>query len=195
MVALRNDRETYGLVARILHWGMGVIIIAMFAIGVYMRQLTYYDPLYQVLPNIHRSTGMILMALLVARILWKLMNPVPRDDHLKPIERRVSAAVHWIFYGLLFAIMTAGYLISTSDGRSVDVFGLVEIPSIYKNAAITKTVGWLHEYLSYALVGLVVLHAAAAIKHHVLDKDVTLIRMWSGKTGRKRTEIDAAPSG
>ena len=194
MTALRNDSNTYGLVARVLHWGMGLAILAMFAMGVYMRQLTYYDPLYQVLPNIHRSTGIILMVLLVARLIWKVANPTPSDDHLKPVERKISTLVHWVFYGLLLAIMVAGYLISTSDGRPISVFGLFEVPSLYKDTSITKTVGWLHEYMSYALIGLVVLHAAAAIKHHVIDKDVTLIRMWSGKSQRKDAPSDAAPA-
>lgn len=190
MGPLKNDQETYGLVARVLHWGMGLALFAMFGMGVYMRQLTYYDPLYQVLPDIHRSTGVVLMALLLARLVWKVMNPTPSDAHLTRFERHVSRAVHWVFYALIFAIMVAGYLISTSDGRPISVYGLFEIPAIYKNTEITRTVGWLHEYMSYALIGLAALHAGAAIKHHVFDKDMTLIRMVTGKKTSSTPETD-----
>jgi len=86
--------------------------------------------------------------------------------------------MHLALYVLLFAIMLSGYLISTADSRGIDVFEWFEVPgfgSLFENQE--DIAGLFHQYAAYSLIGLVILHAAAAIKHHFIDKDNTLKRM------------------
>ena len=128
---IRDTTTGYGLVSRILHWGMALAIVAMFALGVWMRTLDYYSPYYTLAPDIHRGVGILLLILLVARFAWRLVNPKPDDSELTKFEAISSHIVHWGFYPLLFALMISGYLISTSDGRAIDVFGLFSVPSVY----------------------------------------------------------------
>ncbi|MEQ8824313.1 MAG: cytochrome b [Filomicrobium sp.] len=187
---LTNSTDTYGAVSRILHWGMAIAIFAMFALGLWMRTLDYYSPWYQQAPNIHKSIGIILLALLVLRLIWRLANVQPDDSHLKPIERRISKATHWAFYAILFALMVSGYFISTVDGRAIDVFDWFAVPSIYVQKGLEDTFGIIHEYLAYLVMALAGIHAAAALKHHFYDRDITLRRMWSGRSTRPYTSID-----
>ena len=74
-----NTTERFGLIAIILHWVIALTVIALFALGLYMIQLTYYDSLYITLPSIHKSVGLLMIALLVARIVWKLINIQPQN--------------------------------------------------------------------------------------------------------------------
>jgi cytochrome b561 len=170
----------YGLVTRLTHWVMAVAILAMFALGLWMVTLTYYSPYYTVAPDIHRSVGMLLLIALALRLVWRLVNPKPDEDELSPFERTASRIVHWGFYPLLFALMVSGYLISTADGRPIEVFDWFSVPSLVRQKGLEETAGEVHEILSYVTVAVVVLHAAASLKHHFIDHSSILKRMWSG---------------
>ncbi len=176
----KNSKNGYGLVSRFLHWGMAIAIIGMFGLGVWMRTLDYYSPYYKQAPHLHKSIGLVLLALLIGRFIWRLVNPTPDDGYLRPNERKASHAMHLAFYALLAVLMGAGFLISTVDGRGIEVFGLFEIPSIYTQKGLEDAVGLLHAWLAYLLMAFVALHGAAALKHHFIDRDITLLRMLRG---------------
>nr|WP_321443793.1 cytochrome b [uncultured Cohaesibacter sp.] len=179
-MTVKNSDHAYGWVSRLLHWGMALAIFAMFGLGIWMRSLDYYSPYYRSAPDLHKSVGLILLALLVARFVWRLVNKVPSDDHLSRWERLGSHVVHLAFYGLLLALMVSGYFISTADGRGIAIFGLVEVPSIVQQRGMEEIAGTIHEWLAWSVMGLAAFHAVAALKHHYLDKDVTLKRMLRG---------------
>lgn len=179
-MALRNSESSYGSVARFLHWVMALAVLAMFGLGLWMRTLDYYSPYYKTAPDLHRSVGIILAVALVLRLLWRWINVKPNDDSLPHHERVLSHLVHIAFYGLLFVLMISGYLISTADGRGIDVFGLFSVPSVYQRTGMEDLAGFIHEYVAYGLMALVGLHVVAALKHHFIDQDVTLQRMLRG---------------
>ena len=166
--------------SRLFHWLMAAAIVAMFALGWWMVELTYYSPYYKSAPDLHRSAGILLLAALVVRFVWRLQNEKPSDAELTPFEQRASHLVHWGFYPLLFALMISGYLISTPDGRPIDVFGLFSVPSLIQQKGLEDIAGWIHWGLAYGVIGLATVHGAAALKHHIIDKHTTLTRMWSG---------------
>ncbi|MEM8792584.1 MAG: cytochrome b [Pseudomonadota bacterium] len=177
---LTNTRTGYGLVARGLHWVMAIAILAMFGLGVWMRTLGYYHPWYNLAPDIHRGIGILLLLLVVLRLVWRFFNVAPDPAPGSRAERLIAAAVHAALYILLIAMMIAGYLISTADGRPLDVFGLVSVPAVIESKGAERIAGLAHEYLAYALIALAALHALAALKHHFIDRDGTLARMWRG---------------
>jgi cytochrome b561 len=177
---IRDTSDGYGVVSRLFHWLMAVAIVAMFALGWWMVELTYYSPYYKSAPDLHRSAGIVLLAALAVRFIWRLQNEKPSAAELTPFEQRASHLVHWGFYPLLFALMISGYLISTPDGRPIDVFGLFSVPSLIQQKGLEDTAGWIHWGLAYGVIGLAAVHAAAALKHHIIDKHTTLTRMWSG---------------
>lgn len=186
---LRNTKDTYGLIAVTLHWLVVVVVLGMFGLGLWMVELTYYDDWYRSAPAIHKAVGVLLFLTMVLRLGWRWSNPrpAPLATHSR-LERRIAGLAHALLYALLLVVMLSGYLISTADGRAIDVFGLFSVP-----AAITglpnqaDLAGDLHLVLAISLVSLAGLHALAALKHHVLDHDRTLLRMLGrgrGPAGR-----------
>lgn len=181
-MAMRNTEERYGVVMRLFHWIMACAILAMFGLGLWMRALDYYSSWYHEAPHLHKSFGLLLLVALTARFAWRLSEQRPRDDHLRPLERRLARLTHRGFYLLLFALMTSGCLIAMAGGRPIDVFDWFSIPSPIEDKGLEKPAGDVHAILAYATVALAALHAAAALKHHFIDRDVTLKRM--GFAGR-----------
>jgi cytochrome b561 len=177
---IRDTKAGYGLFTRLTHWIMALAIVAMFALGLWMVTLNYYSPYYRTAPDIHRSVGMLLLFLLALRFAWRLANPKPDDAELSPFERAAAQIVHWGFYPLLFALMVSGYLISTADGRPIEVFDWFSVPSLIQKKGLEETAGEVHEVLAWVTIVLVALHAAASLKHHFVDRRSILKRMWSG---------------
>ncbi len=176
---LRNSTQAYGWISIVLHWGMALAIFGLFGLGLYMVELTYYDALYRTLPSIHKSIGILMALALLLRITWRWSNPVPEAvTGTRPFERRLAAIVHRLFYLLIAVIMLSGYLISTADGSAISVFGWFSVPASLTSIPRQEDIaGLVHQYLAYFLIALVVLHAAAALKHHFIDRDATLRRI------------------
>lgn len=177
---LRNTSTEYGLIAITLHWLVALVVIGLFALGLWMTGLDYYDAWYKRGPDLHKSIGVLLFITVAFRLGWRLVNPVPRPERSHtPWERRLAGIAHALLYVLLFAVMSAGYLISTADGRSIAVFGLFSVPATLSGLPGQEDIaGMIHEWLAYALIGLSSLHALAALKHHIIDRDRTLKRMF-----------------
>lgn len=177
---IRDTEAGYGLVSRLFHWLMALAIFAMFGLGLWMVGLDYYSPYYHSAPELHKSVGMLLLIALAFRFGWRTANVRPADDDLSPLERSAARIVHWSFYPLLLALMVSGYLISTADGRPIDVFGWFSVPSPGVNKGLEDTAGAVHRWLAYLVIALAAVHAAGALKHHLIDHGRTLTRMWSG---------------
>jgi cytochrome b561 len=179
----RNTEDTYGLVAVGIHWLMALVIPGLFGLGLWMVELTYYDPWYKRAPDIHKGIGILLFLTLVFRALWRGLNPRPRPEpDLSAFERVASNIAHNALDLLLFATMLSGYLISTADGRPIDVFGLFQVPATVTGLPDQADVaGTIHLAFAITLVSLAGLHALAALKHHFFDRDRTLVRMLGGR--------------
>lgn len=176
---MRNDREGYGAVAISLHWLVAITVYSMFGLGLWMRSLGYYDAWYQLGPWWHKGIGVMLFFVLLFRLIWRLGNP--RPDHLqthKPYERKAAGWVHLLLYLMLFLLMLSGYLISTADGRPLEVFDWFAIPATLSGLDQQEDIaGKIHLYLAWSVVVVSALHLLAAFKHHFFDRDRTLLRM------------------
>ena len=174
-----NTIDRFGLVSILLHWLMAIALIGLFGLGWYMVDLTYYDALYKTLPFIHKSIGIIFGLVLIFRLVWKVTNVTPKfEEGLAPFERLGAKAAHLGFYALMVLIVISGYLISTADSSSISVFDFFHVPATITSIPEQEDLaGLVHEYLAYGIIGLTVLHAAAALKHHFIDKDKTLRKM------------------
>lgn len=175
----RNSPSRYGLVSLFLHWGSALAVFGLFALGLWMRELDYYDAWYHRAPEIHKSIGILLLIALLLRVFWRFVSPPPpAPGNHGPLVRKATKLGHLTIYLLLFAVMIAGYLISTAEGKPISVFGWFDVPAtisgLHEQADVA---GAIHLYLAWALVVLAVLHALAALKHHFLDRDATLVRM------------------
>ena len=175
----RNSANSWGWVSIVLHWLSTVVIIGLFLLGLWMVDLTYYDAWYRTSTDIHRSVGVLILLLTLARIIWKKFQAVPSalPKH-KPWEHLSAVIAHSTMYLLLIAITISGYLISTADGRSLHVFNWFSIPATLHGIEHQEDIaGNIHFILAVALIALTVIHAAGALKHHFVDRDTTLKRM------------------
>ncbi|WP_034914022.1 MULTISPECIES: cytochrome b [Erwinia] len=180
---LKNTTRRYGHISVLLHWGMALFIYGMFALGLWMVTLGYYDSWYHPAPELHKSIGITLFAIMIFRTVWRFLSPPPKPLSSYSALTRVSAVtVHILLYGILFALFISGYLISTADGQPVEVFGLFSVPATFQGLAEQADVaGEVHLWLAWSVVILSVLHGLAALKHHFIDRDVTLKRMLGSR--------------
>ncbi|ALI01006.1 putrescine-ornithine antiporter [Pseudomonas sp. FW306-02-F02-AA] len=180
---LRNSSSRYGGVSIFLHWGVALAVFGLFALGLWMVGLDYYSNWRKEAPDLHKSIGLTLFAFLSLRVLWRFISPPPPTLQSYSRMTRLGAKLgHSFLYLSLFAVMIAGYLISTADGVGIPVFGLFEIPALISGLPDqADTAGAIHLYLAWTLVIFSGLHALAALKHHFIDRDATLTRMLGRK--------------
>lgn len=185
----RNTKERYGSTAIMLHWMVALMAFGLFGLGLWMVELGYYDPWYYRGTALHKSIGVVLLLVLLARLAWRLWSPSPEPlaSHAG-WERHAARLTHWVLYLMLFGLVATGYLISTADGRPMDVFGLVEIPAMEPLLEYQEDVaGDMHRYLAWGMVGLALLHSLAALKHHFIDRDATLQRMLGIRSSSRQS--------
>jgi cytochrome b561 len=178
---IRNTPATYGLLTRLLHWLIAVMILFLVWLGWYMVKLDYYDRWYYDSRSWHESLGMIVLMLAVAKIGWQWYSPLPPvDARLRAWERMSATGMHRLLLVLMVLIPVTGYLTSTSDGKSVEVFAWLHVPAVIShNKPVRDLAISLHYYLAYGVFFLALGHAGAALKHQFLDRDGTLARiLW-----------------
>lgn len=180
---LRNSSSRYGWVSMFMHWGVALVVVGLFALGLWMVGLDYYSTWRKDAPDLHKSIGLVLFAVMVLRVLWRWISPPPPVLASYSRMTRLGAKLgHGFLYITLFAVMIAGYLISTADGVGIPVFGLFEVPALISGLPDQADIaGAIHLYLAWALVVFSGLHALAALKHHFIDRDATLTRMLGRK--------------
>ncbi|KXO09040.1 Cytochrome B561 [Moritella sp. JT01] len=177
---LKNTKTAYGWISILLHWVMALTIFGMFGLGLYMVELTYYDAWYKGSLDLHKSIGILLLGLLLVRTVWRWINisPDSADEHASKFEITSAHLVHLGLYLLMFTLMISGYLISTADGRGINVFEFFTVPAIPFSVDNQEDIaGEIHEILAWVLIVLAGVHAIAAIKHHFINKNKTLVRM------------------
>ncbi|MDD1014091.1 cytochrome b [Pseudomonas rubra] len=180
---LRNSPSRYGFVSIVLHWGVALAVFGLFGLGLWMMGLDYYSLWRKDAPDLHKSIGLVLLGVMLLRVLWRFVSPPPPalDNH-GTFTRIASKLGHGVLYLGLFAVMIAGYLISTADGVGIPVFGLFEVPALISSIPDQADIaGEVHFYLAWGLVIFAGLHGLAALKHHFIDRDATLTRMLGRK--------------
>lgn len=179
----KNTEEGFGLVTIVIHWVMALFIIGLFILGKYMLDLDYYDAYYQIAPWWHKSFGLLVFLLLLYRIIWKLVNPKVKPlESYKTYEIRLAKLIQLSMYLVLLICCISGIIISTTKEAILTFFGLFDVPTLFivgKEQVII--IEQVHEYSTLTLIVLASLHMLAALKHHFLDKDLTLTRILTTK--------------
>jgi len=188
----RNTRFGWGLVSIVLHWLSALAIVGLFALGWWMTDLGYYHAWYNLGPWWHRSVGVVLLATTLLRVVWRVVLPAPAARGPR-LERIAAHIAHIGLYLLMLIVLVSGYLISTADGRGIDVFGWFQAPGIISDLPNQATLaGTIHWYSALALIILAVGHALAALKHHLVNRNDVMLRMIDPARSRRRR--DAARS-
>ena len=185
-MTLKNTRERWGAVSQAFHWLIVLLILCLAIVGLTMGELPR-TPKYFWVYTAHKSIGITILALMLLRLAWRLYAGAPKPVPGTPRWQAITASVtHWLLYGLALAMPLTGWLYDSASGlRPFRLFGQWEMPKLSgPNEWLAGRMRDAHELLFWTLVLLVVLHAGAALYHHLFRRDATLSRMLPqpGKT-------------
>lgn len=171
-----NDR--YTRTAILLHWATALLIFAAFPLGVYMHDLPL-SPHKLKLFSWHKWIGIGILLLAILRVLWRSSHrPPPLPDTMPRREKIAAHGMHYLLYGLILAVPVSGWLMSSAKGFQTVWFGVLPLPDLVgKNKELGDLLREAHETLNFLMLGLVLAHAGAALKHHLIERDDILARM------------------
>ena len=177
-MSLKNSEERWGHVSQFFHWLIVVLIVVMAWLGLTMTDLPN-SPYKIRLYTLHKSIGLSILALVVLRLAWRGYAGAPRTLPGMPAwQHRLATLTHAGLYALLFAVPLSGWLLNSAAGFPLRWFNLFKVPSLAARDQTLRAVATgVHEFLFWTLIVLALVHAAAAIYHHVSRHDATLARM------------------
>lgn len=169
----------YSRVAIVLHWAIAALVLSTIPLGWFGA--TFETAAAQVATNAHKSIGILILALTLARVAWRLTHRPPAlPDTMAPGLRFIAKATHFLFYFLLVVLPLSGWWMSSAvPERHSFGFGFFDIPflPVPRGFASAGPAHFIHTNLAWVMVGLAALHIAAALKHHFVDRDTILTRM------------------
>lgn len=185
--------ERYSSIAIALHWIVALLLGAMIGLGKNMH--TSDGRPVEWMFQLHKSVGITILVLMIARLVWRLRNRPPAlPAGMKPFEKRASHGVHIGLYTLVFLLPVTGWImVSVSPFAIATVlYGTIawpHLPGLPEMALETRqslypNVEEVHELLSWALIGLFALHVIGAVKHEITDEEGVLKRMIPGLFGK-----------
>lgn len=171
--------SSYTATAIGLHWLIAFGIFAAFALGLYMTGIPGLTPTKLKLFSWHKWLGVTIFAFAIVRVLWRFTHTAPPVAAGTPAwQARAAGGVHHLLYLLILVVPLTGYLFSCAAGVPVVYLGLWKLPMLIEPNDTAKAVfKAAHIWLNYSMAAIVVVHALAAIKHQVVDRDGTLGRM------------------
>ena len=194
---LANSKTQYGAVPQILHWLTALFVICGWLLGTFLDDLPK-GPIRSSGLVIHMTLGQFVVVFLIARLVWRMANPPPPPEPTRFgwLQQVIAAFTHYVLYALLVAVPFMGILVQLKRGHELPLFGIWDLNSPWPvDRAMAKSLLTVHEYLADALLMLAGVHAAAALMHHYLFEDRTLLRMLPGVSPpvRRRAKARGAP--
>lgn len=172
-MAWRNSKNGFGLISRMIHWAMALLVLGLLMLGLFIANM---QPALASLwlYGAHKSAGIIALSLVLARILWHRISPVPA-----PLGAtwRLAKWAHRALYACLIMMPLSGWVASSATGLDVIIFDQITLPAIAPISEAWETAGFaLHRATAYLLMGVLALHVAGAL----MRRDGTLARMIWG---------------
>jgi cytochrome b561 len=182
---LANTAESWGALAKFFHWTVALLILAQVVLGS-TAALWRLSPLKLELFVWHKSIGMLILVLMLARLAWRLAGRAPELPPETPRwERYAAHASHILLYALATALPFSGWLINSAAGVPFSLFWLLPLPAIAApDEAVAALAARVHLGLVIALCLLLVVHIGAALRHHLIKRDEVLLRMLPGSWRR-----------
>ena len=176
---MSTEQQSYGTVARLLHWIVALLVLLQIPPGIAMTSeplAAWADPLY----IFHKGSGAVLLALVLARVAWRLTHRAPPfPDFMPALEQRIAHATHAAIYAVLVVMVVSGYVRTVGDGFPIELLDALGIPPLIPNAPrLARVMLVVHQFAAVALVGLVAVHVSAVLRHHLIEGNPVLARMW-----------------
>lgn len=189
---MRNSKQAYGSVAIALHWLIALLVIGQLAVGTVMVRLADQRLSFDLI-QWHKSFGFLTLALVVLRLAWRWANPLPSyPTGLPDWEVSAARAMHRLFYLLMFALPLSGWALVSVSVLAIPTFAfyLFVIPHLPLGVSEGAEDFWsaTHRFLGYAMMMLVAVHAAAALRHELWLRNGLLSRMLTPSRSQLRDE-------
>jgi cytochrome b561/polyisoprenoid-binding protein YceI len=187
-------QQRYTAVAIALHWAIALLIIGLIAVGWIMSDMEGGpgSPKTSII-QLHKSFGITVLLLTIARIIWRLMNPPPPEPAMPAAQKFLASAVHILLYVIMLAMPLTGWIMASAEINLHETryFGTFEmyvpgIPGLPEDTRkpLAEGLEQVHGNLAWVIIGLLVLHVAGAVKHQFIDKDGLMARIAPGLFGR-----------
>jgi cytochrome b561 len=175
-----TDRTQYDTTAKVLHWLVVALLLAQYLIGWLM-------------PDIHRgmkpgdamtwhiSVGIVILALIVLRLVWRLTHRVAPEGSLEPWQRSAAEAMHWLLYGLVLLTTISGWLFASFRGWSISFFFLTPLPMLSsENPDALRAINHWHQKFEWTLLILIGVHVLAALVNLLFYRNRVMQRILPG---------------
>ena len=180
-----SKASAYDPISRFNHWIIALAMIGMLAFGIYIDDFVPRGPQAGALLQIHKAIGVLVLVYGLWRVGWRLARGFLEAAAPMPVwQERIAKLTHWVLIAGIILMPLSGTTTSLFGGHDINVFGLFVIPGFTENKAISDLAMEVHGTIANILIAFIVLHIAGALKHHVIDRDATLVRMTSGRTER-----------
>lgn len=177
---LANSNARYGTVPQMVHWLTAIFVVAGWLLGTFIDD--FPKAAHAPMLTVHMTLGQCVIALLVLRLAWRITNPPPPPEKTRfgRLQQTAAAASHYLLYALLLAVPFFGTLVQLKRGAALPLFALWDFASPWPvDRATAKSLLRIHAYLANTLLALAGTHAIAALAHHFVFRDRTLVRMLS----------------
>lgn len=174
--------QRYTAPAIALHWLLALAIVGAFGVGLYMVDQPFSLGRLK-LYNWHKWAGVTLLMLSLLRLLWRATHrppalPSAMAKAMPGWQKLAHHGTHGLLYALFFAVPLIGWAYSSAAGFPIVFMGLWQLPDFVPvSKELAEAIKPWHQITAFAMAGLVLLHVAAAIKHHLIDRDGLLSRM------------------
>lgn len=173
-----SSAARYGRVAAGLHWIVAFLALAMLALGLWMVEVPRRTPLRGELFDLHKSLGLIVLALMIARTLWRVTHRPPPLSGLGAFNARLATGVHLLLYLLLLAQPLAGFVASSLGTYGVAFFGMPLPRWAAPDPALREAFLAAHRIIARLLIALILLHLAGSLFHWMQGRRDILRRIW-----------------
>ena len=171
--------DRYHLIQRILHWTIALAVIGSLIGGQLIGWLEN-GPLKTQVFFLHKSTGILILGLMLMRVVTRLSFGAPAlTVEMPDWQRKVSGLTHFLFYALLIIMPLIGWAATSAFPAPLPFFGLFDVPPLIgENKALSEQLFEIHEIMGKVILALVALHIGAALHHTLIKKDGVLRRMF-----------------
>jgi len=170
---------------KFFHWLIALLILIQFTLG-WLAVSWRLSPTKLDLFVWHKSIGVVVLALVLLRLAWRLAAPAAPalPPHMPAWERIAAHASHVLLYGLMLALPLSGWVIQSTSGMPFRIFRRWPLPAIAAaDKAASDLAATVHLSLGIALAALLAVHIGAALRHHFIQRDEVLTRMLPARRG------------
>ena len=177
-----STRFRYGAVAQVFHWLTAILVVTAYFMGPGGSEQRVYSSAVDFTRQTHETLGITVFALVLVRLLWRLVDTAPEDPPMKPWLRYSAKLVHVVLYVLVITAPVSAIAGAWLEGHPLTVWGFGNIgPMLAPAHDLGLSLADLHATLGNIMLWVAGLHAVAALFHHFFLHDSVLVSMMPGR--------------